>query len=282
MDGIGLRFDEVAAAYDRVRPGYPAEMFADLARLTGIGPDARVLEVGCGPGQATRDLLALGWRVHAVEPGAALAARAVANTAGLPFDVDVTTFDAWDPAGRTFDVLFSATAYHWVAPSVRWRLAAEVLAPGSPLALATNRTVEGGTFHDVYAATEDLHRRYAPEVEFGLSPSAATIRADVHAARHDIGAVWQAAEPKSGPSLARGLFGPPELRWYEWECTYDADDAVTLLSTYSPYLRVPPDRRAALFAGIREVVSTRFGGQAVRRYLAVLAVAPRLGAGSGG
>lgn len=271
-----MLFDDVAAAYDRVRPTYPAEMFADLAGITGVGPSASVLEVGCGPGQATRDLLARGWRVHAVEPGAALAARAVANAAGRPFEVDVTTFDAWDPAGRTFDLLFSATAYHWVAPSVRWALAAAVLAPGAWLALATNRTVDGGTFNEVYAATEDLHREYAPEVEFGLSPSAAAILAEVRAAPHDIGTVWEAAEPKSGPSLAGGLFGAPELRWYEWETTYDAEEAVVLLSTYSPYLRVPPPRRKLLFDGVRDVIDTRFGGQAVRRYLAVLAVAPRL------
>jgi len=271
-----MLFDEVAAAYDRVRPGYPARMYADLAELSGVGPDARVLEVGCGPGQATRDLLARGWRVHAVEPGAALAERAVANAAGRPFDVDVTTFDEWDPAGRTFDMLFSATAYHWVAPDVRWQRAAAVLEPGATLALATNRTVAGGSFHEVYAASEDLHRRHAPEVTFGLSPAADTILGEVRAGAHDIGAVWHAAEPKSGPSLAGGLFGPPELRWYEWEQTYSSADAVLLLSTYSPYLAVPAARRDLLFDGVRDVIETRFGGSVVRRYLAVLAVAPRL------
>ena len=50
---IGLEFDAVAERYDRVRPGYPAELFGELVALTGIGPGSRVLEVGWGTGKAT-------------------------------------------------------------------------------------------------------------------------------------------------------------------------------------------------------------------------------------
>ncbi len=275
MDGIGLIFDEVAELYDRVRPRYPAELFADVATLTAAPPGTPVLEVGCGPGQATLDLLALGWRVHAVEPGAAMAARARANTAGQPFTVDVSRFDDWDRAGRTYDMLFSATAYHWVAPEVRWQLAAAALTPGGSLVLATNRTVEGGTFNDVYRASIPLHERYAGEIEVGMSPSARTVLDQLHAAPRDLGPMWQAVEDKSAASLAGDLFEPPEIRSYEWDTTYDAADAKALLSTYSPYLRIPPERREPLLDGIAELIRTEFGGTVARRYLAVLAVAKK-------
>ncbi|MGB3437539.1 MAG: class I SAM-dependent methyltransferase [Actinophytocola sp.] len=274
MDGLGLVFDEIAAQYDRVRPGYPAEMFDDIVALAGVPAGARVLEVGPGPGTATRDLLARGFRVHAVEPGAALAARAGANLAGQPFTVDIARFDDWVPDG-TYDMVFSATAYHWVAPEVRWRLAANVLAPGGALALVTNRTVEGGVFNDIYQASADLHARYAPEVEFGLSPSAGSLLREVSAAADDIGAVWEVAEPKSGHSRAGALFSPPVIHSYEWEAAYDADDAAALLSTYSIYLRVPPERRARLLSGITDIIRADFGGVATRRYLAILTVAHR-------
>jgi SAM-dependent methyltransferase len=272
---IGLRFDQVADVYDRVRPRYPDELFDDVATMTGAPPGARVLEVGCGPGQATRGLLARGWHVHAVEPGEAMAGRARANFAGRPFTIDLARFDDWDPRGATFDMLFSATAYHWVDPAVRWRRAAEVLEPGGAIALATNRTVAGGQFDDVYAASADLHAKYAPEIDFGLPAPAAEILAEVHAARHDIGALWSSAETKSGESLAGGLFTPPEVRGYEWTVGYDTADAVGLLSTYSIYLRVPRERRAKLLAGIADIVAGEFGGTVTRRYLAVLAVAKR-------
>lgn len=274
MDAIGLRFDEVAELYDRVRPRYPAAMFDDIAELTGAPPGTRVLEIGCGPGQATGDLLARGWHVHAIEPGAAMAERVRANF-GDRVTVDVTRFDDWDPRGATFDMLFSATAYHWVAPEVRWSLAAAVLPPGAPLVLATNRTVGGGTFDDVYRASADLHARYAPEVRFGIPESARSILDEVDTSRHDIGALWSSAETKSGESLAGALFTAPEIRSYEWMVDYDTAGAVGLLSTYSSYLNVPADRRARLLDGIAEIVRTRFGGTVSRGYLALLAVATR-------
>ena len=49
-------FNQVAAEYDAVRPTYPDALFADLATVVG-GAGQRVLEVGCGSGQATRGLL---------------------------------------------------------------------------------------------------------------------------------------------------------------------------------------------------------------------------------
>ena len=274
MDGIGLRFDEVAERYDRVRPGYPAELFDDITTLTGARPGTRVLEVGCGPGQATRDLIARGWQVHAIEPGTAMAERALRNNPTLT--VDIARFEDWDPRGTTYDMLFSATAFHWVAPEVRWQRAAAVLAPGAALVLTTNRTVAGGGFTDVYRASEELHARLAPEIEFGLPVAAREILDEVHADPSDIGSVWESADPKTGPSLAGPLFTPPEIRSYEWELAYDAVDAAALLSTYSLYLRVPQERRERLLDAIADIVREDFGGTVTRRYLAVLAVASRL------
>ncbi|MFF0791644.1 hypothetical protein [Streptomyces spiralis] len=51
---LGRLFDEVPELYDRVRPGYPDELFADLAGVTGLDETSSVLEVGCGTGHATR------------------------------------------------------------------------------------------------------------------------------------------------------------------------------------------------------------------------------------
>jgi cyclopropane fatty-acyl-phospholipid synthase-like methyltransferase len=46
-------FDEDADLYDRARPGYPAQLFDDLAELAGVGPGCRLLEIGPGTGKAT-------------------------------------------------------------------------------------------------------------------------------------------------------------------------------------------------------------------------------------
>jgi len=62
-------FNDVTDLYDKACPGYPEALFDDLATLSGVGPGARVLKVGCGTGQATLPLVHRGYRVHGLEIG---------------------------------------------------------------------------------------------------------------------------------------------------------------------------------------------------------------------
>jgi ubiquinone/menaquinone biosynthesis C-methylase UbiE len=61
-------FDEVPELYDRLRPTYPDELFADLVSIAGIHQGSSMLEVGCGTGQATRALAALGFAGRRASP----------------------------------------------------------------------------------------------------------------------------------------------------------------------------------------------------------------------
>src|SRR5688572_7761630 len=81
---LRVTFDEDAERYDRARPGYPSAVFDDLVELAGIGPGCRVLEIGCGTGQATVPLAERGCDIVAVELGAELAAIATRNLARFP------------------------------------------------------------------------------------------------------------------------------------------------------------------------------------------------------
>ncbi len=69
-------FETVAQLYDRARPGYPPELFDDLADMARLRSGSRVLEIGCGTEQATRPLAERGYKVVAVEIGPELAALA--------------------------------------------------------------------------------------------------------------------------------------------------------------------------------------------------------------
>jgi ubiquinone/menaquinone biosynthesis C-methylase UbiE len=90
-------FNEVPDLYDRVRPGYPEDLFADLVAITGMNDGSSVVEVGCGTGQATRSLAALGCSVTAIEPVAEMAALARHRLATFGnVNVETSTFEEWD------------------------------------------------------------------------------------------------------------------------------------------------------------------------------------------
>ncbi len=93
---LGRVFNDVAGVHDRVRPTYPDEMFADFVEVTGVTRQSSILEVGCGTGQATESLAAIGGSVTALERGAALADLARKRVrASRNVDIQTTT----QPAG---------------------------------------------------------------------------------------------------------------------------------------------------------------------------------------
>src|SRR6266516_4967355 len=101
---LGRVFNEVPELYDRVRPTYPDGLFAELVAITGMDERSPVLEVGCGTGQATRSLAALGCSVTAIEPGAGMAALARQRLAAFGnVSVERSTFEEWGDPGRRFD-----------------------------------------------------------------------------------------------------------------------------------------------------------------------------------
>ena len=157
-------FNEVPDAYDRVRPTYSDELFEDVVALTGADSRSAILEVGCGTGQPTRALAALGYTVVAVEPGETLAALARQHLQAFPkVEIETTTFEQWVDHDRRFDLLVAAASWHWVDPLIGWRRAHVVRVPGGRLAVLGNVVVRRPGELEVYAETADLHQQFCPD-----------------------------------------------------------------------------------------------------------------------
>jgi SAM-dependent methyltransferase len=260
---LGRVFNEVPDLYDRVRPGYPDELFADLVTITGMDERSSVLEVGCGTGQATRSLAELGCSVTAIEPGVDLAALTRQRlAASRKVEVETSTFEEWEDRGRRFDVVVAASAWHWVDPSIGWRRAHDVLRPGGWMALLGNVVVRRSGEPEVYAQTADLHERFSTgNPGWGLPP----VEDDVRTSDEGWGLVANPGE----------LFGRTIVRWYPTVQWFDGDGFADLLRSTSLYRRLDPDVREPLLDAITERIRTRMGDRASRRYLSVLRVGQR-------
>ncbi len=260
---LGRLFNEVPALYDRVRPAYPGELFADLVAITGMDSRSSVLEVGCGTGQATRSLAALGCSVTGIEPGAGMAALARQRLAAFPnVEVENSTFDEWDDGGRRFDVLVAASSWHWVDPSVGWRRAHHVLHPAGWMALLGNVVVRRPGEPEVYAETAGLHERFAPgNPGWGHPPLEDEVRMT--------GEGWGLVEDPGS------LFGPTIVWWYPQVQWFDGAGFADLLRSTSLYRDLASDVRASLLDAIAERIRTEMGDRAARRYLSVLRIGQR-------
>ncbi len=270
-------FDGVADTYDRARPGYPEALFADL-RSTGLLPGSTALEIGCGTGQATRQLAEVAADVWCVELGPTLAERAREHLADLRHvHVLVGSFEEIElPLGQ-FDLVFSATAFHWVDPSVGFERAASILKPSGTLALATNAHVAGGTQVEILDDVAALQEAIYPEIGPWKFPLSSDTFASALAGG-DIAHVWARIERSfQRPPDVHALFDPPLVCTYEWTASYTSESYLDMLATQSPYIRLDVDRRSRLFDGIARLIESRLDGTVTKLYLAILAVAGRAG-----
>ena len=127
-----LSFAGVADAYDRGRPGYPAEA---VAWLVGREP-RRVLELGAGTGKLTAGLAALGHDVVATDP---LPQMLVHLVAGLPEVACLAaTAERIPLPARSVDVVVAGQAFHWFDLDRALPEIARVLRPGGRLAVTWN------------------------------------------------------------------------------------------------------------------------------------------------
>jgi len=221
-------FEGVVDEYDAARPTHPGAIYDALEPLSG----ARVLDVGCGTGIATRELLARGALVTAVDLGPQMLARALARSPGLP---GVLADGAHLPvAGGSVDLLCFAQSWHWLDPERRIGEARRVLTPdGRWAAWWTHARADGEVWYDaswdlIEAACPGVHRSQR-DTDWG---------ADVEASgRFDVG-------PRVTVAWTREM---PIAHWL-----VDA-------ASRSHIATLPDEPRAALLDGLRSIVTAHAG-----------------------
>jgi SAM-dependent methyltransferase len=258
-------FDSAASLYQQARPDYPEALFDELVRLAGLRSGDRLLEIGCATGKATAPMARRGFQITCVEIGSELAAAARQNLAGSgPVEVVEAAFETWQPSpGVAFDLVYAATAWHWIDPAVRYQRAWDLLRPGGHLALwsASHVFPVGGDpffreIQDVYDEIGEGHPADAPHwPQPGELPDG---RAEIESS---------------------GLFDHLAVRHFDWEITYSAEEYLSLLDTFSGHIDMDIWKRDRLYGEIRRRLGQRPDGRLRRHWGAALVVARRRPAG---
>jgi SAM-dependent methyltransferase len=219
------RFGAVAGLYDRARPVYPQALVDDL-----LAPEPRdVLDVGCGTAKAGRLFVGPGRRVLGVEPDPLMAD--VARRYGV--EIEVAEFERWDPRDRTFDLLISGTAWHWVDPVAGAAKAASVLRAGGRFAAFWNEMI----YRDpVRAAFSEVYRRHAP---------------DLLRTSYVLGVIEPIDAESDAPGQALAAAGftgvvPGARQHYDWALEYTAAQWADLIATHSDHRALDPRQLSQL------------------------------------
>ncbi len=242
-------FGEDAEQYDRARPSYPAALVDELT----VDHPEHVLDVGCGTGIAGSLFAERGCHVLGVEPDPRMAA--IARRRGL--EVEVATFEAWDPGDRRFELLVSGQAWHWVDPVRGAAHAATVLTDGGRF----------GVFWNVARPPEDL-KRSLDALYARLAPDL-----DAHSVMlgHGDG---QRFELASDGLEATGQFRDAHVARFAHVVTYTTAAWLDQLPTHSDHRVLGRDALAPLLAAVGAEIDA-YGGSFEMRYDTVLVTAVR-------
>ncbi|WP_250038122.1 class I SAM-dependent methyltransferase [Paractinoplanes maris] len=253
---VAESFGVDAARYDRARPRYPDELIGRIARFAPGHP--AVLDVGIGTGIVARQLRVAGCHVLGVEPDPRMAAFARADG----FDVEVATFEEWEPAGRSFDVVVAGQTWHWVDPVAGAAKAASVVRPGGRLALFWNA---GQPSPPAARAFGDVFERLMPD-----SPMTQAYRGSVSAAQGYAAFLDRAEEGLR----ATGAFAGFDRWAFEWEQVCTRAEWLDQLPTQGLFTTLPAEELSALVAAMGVAVDG-LGGSFPMRFTTLATVATR-------
>jgi len=133
---IGKTFGNISELYDRARVSYPKELIDDVITFSKLKEKSWMLDIGCGSGQATLLFAERGFSVVGLDISADLITIAKRKCSQLcNVDFEVASFEETKLRGKSFDLVLSALAWHWIKPEERYEKVHRILKDGGTLAL---------------------------------------------------------------------------------------------------------------------------------------------------
>jgi ubiquinone/menaquinone biosynthesis C-methylase UbiE len=248
-----LQFDKVAELYDRIRPGYPVELYKDIFDYAKLDQNAVALEIGCGSGQATEVFARQELKILAVDPGSNLVKLARTKLASYSsVEFACSTFEDAVLPRRHFSLVFSATAFHWVPASIAYTKSHEVLRDGGAIAL----------FWNLMPVPEDV-------VQTELSGILDRNHSGLAQATFSAG---RKNEVQEGIQELResGLFEDVAQQVYDWTLCLTAKEYVQLLATFAHFQSLSESVQESVYSDVDRFISTHLNGAISLNYKTIL------------
>ncbi len=241
-------FDQNALAYDKYRPRYPKVLIDALLELSNVQLNEKALEIGCGTGQLTTDLLQKGLDIVAIEAGASLAKIADYNIKDFNKGKIINAkFEDWNTALK-FKLIVSAQAFHWIDREVGFKKILDMLQNDGALALIWN--IDQSQQSHFWKQSTPIYNKYFPK----------NTKKDEQS---DISLSYQSYLSELNK------FTRINYLEYPWQKTYAKEEYIGLLSTFSDHMILEPKVRTQFFKEMEDLIEAN-GNQVEKFYKTVL------------
>ncbi len=251
-------YSSVAAAYNHARPMYAKSLIKQALHLAQLPRDATILEIGCGPGNATISFAERGYKMLCLEPNADFYEFACQNCRLYPQVKFLNVaLEEWQIQPGKFDLVLGANVFHWIPPQYSYAKSAIALKPEGHLLLLWNLTPEPE--YEDYQKLAEVYQEYAPALMRyeGRETQAMILR-----------------------SFGRNVINSGYFRNLQTETIichtrYDGDKYLTLLDTFTPCRNLDPETKKLLYKGLRAKIDNEFGGHISLSYASAFHLAQK-------
>ena len=247
MKGLEWTFDTVASTYEKWRPGYTKELYEMLFDYIPINRSSKVVEVGIGGGQATLPILKRGCDLTAVECGEHFSELCREKFKGYSnFRVITNKFEFTDFENDTYDLVYSASAFHWVPEEIGYAKVFAMLKKGGAFARFANHPYRDKENSALSKEIDEIYDNYYYKF---------------HNRKREPLTEYSEEQAK-GRALIAEEYGFTDIQYalFYRTRTFNAKEYITLLGTYSDHIVMEESIRKEFFSKIEEAIN-RHGGR---------------------
>jgi len=243
-------FDEVVATYSRTRPDYPVELFSDILDYAGTADCKKAIEIGAGTGKATKPFLDIGYDITAIEISSNMVDFLTKEFSKYDkFEVLNAPFEDAMLDSDKYDLIYAATAFHWVNAEIGCPKTFQLLKSGGVFALFRYNAVPADN-GDLYEEIQTVYEKYYHKPY--IRPT--------RKAKDDYSKQPEIIKGFGFDDLNKFRFTDVTIKLYESVWTFSADDYMSLLDTYPDHKSLKDGDRMSLYNGIKDAI-LRHGGQ---------------------
>jgi len=233
-----LTFNEDEKNYDKLRPTYCKELFDAITDYSKLDATKKAVEIGIGTGQATTPILETGCLVTAIELGDRLANYSKNKFSSYDnFEVQNVSFEDYRYTPNSIDLIYSGTAFHWIPEEIGYPKVFDMLRSGGTLALFWNRP--SGRENSAHKELQCIYSKYMPTENLVKD----------HQEKYNL--VME--------SIRKYGFIDLEFKLMHQTRSFNAEDYISLLNTYSDHRMLPDDIKEVFYDEIKAVINKHGG-----------------------